>query len=180
MSIFDPSLVGELAALVTTSMQTIKSHHKIKGSIIPWLSGIVGAGAGLGWYLVSGQIDDGNGLLGVDWENIFRGTANGIAGAVAANGAYNIQKFLPIPNVLPTAQELDQSKLKEEVATQQVVVEAVSQGVPPEVAKEAVGLEPDDPPPNEVLEEVAPTTEEVVQNTEEKVSSDTVEEELIG
>ncbi|HEY9662923.1 MAG TPA: hypothetical protein V6C65_31145, partial [Allocoleopsis sp.] len=80
--ILDVQLIGEFAAIITTTMQTIKSHPKIKGSQIPWISGLVGACIGLGWYLVSGGIDDGSGFLNVDWANIFRGLFNGIAGAV--------------------------------------------------------------------------------------------------
>ena len=151
-SILDPTLIAELAAVTTASMQTLKSHPKIKGSMIPWISGVFGASAGVAWYLVSGKIDDGHGFFNVDWANIFRGVFNGVAGSVSANGAFNIQKFLPLPNVLPTAAELDHSALKEEVITTAVVEDAVAKGVDVDTAKEAVGRSPDDPP----LEEEKP------------------------
>ena len=161
--ILDVSLVGEFAAIITTTMQAIKAHPKIRGSQIPWISGVVGAAIGLTWYLVSGGLDDGHGLLGVDWANIFRGFFNGIAGAVTANAGFNIQKFLPdgVPKILPTSGEMNEQALKEAAKKQQDVVNAVTEGAPPEKAKEIAGLEKSDPPPTEVLEKLSPIPDEV-------------------
>lgn len=164
MAILDPVLIAEFAAIIATGMQAVKSHPKVKGSMIPWLSGIAGAGVGLGWYLVSGELKSPDALLHIDWADVYRGVFNGVAGAVTANTGYNIQKILPIPNVLPTASELDQQTLKETVKTQEMVVQAVAEGVPPKDAKEDVGLAPTDPPPLTSLETVAPTPTEVVQD----------------
>lgn len=163
--ILDLTLIGEMTAIVTTTMQAIKSHPKVKGSVIPYLSGGVGVVCGLGWFLVTGELESPDSILHVDWADTFRGIFNGVAGAVSANAGYNIQKFLPIPNILPTAGEMDAAKIKEELATKELVVEAVKEGIPPEDAKESIGLEPEDPPPtSEVVEEAA--TEQAAEDEE--------------
>lgn len=140
-------------------MQAVKAHPKIRGSQIPYISAIVGICIGVGWYLVSGGIDDGSGFLGVDWANIFRGLFNGVAGAVSANGAFNLQKILPIPNILPTSGEMNESALRETVTSVEQVKEAAKEGVPIPDAKDAVGLDENDPPPeNTVVSTAADTT----------------------
>ncbi len=148
MAILDPTLIGEISVIVSSSAQWLKANHKIKGSAIPFLSGIFGAIIGVGWNLVSGDIYDG----AMDWAEVFKGAFNGLAAAVGANGAFNLQKILPIPNVFPTSSEIDTSKMKEQSEATALVVEGVKSGVEPDVAKEIVGLEPSDPPPNVELE----------------------------
>lgn len=153
-AILDVVLIAEFTAIITAGMQAIKSHPKVQGSMIPWLSGVAGLGVGVGWYLVNGELVSSDSFLGVDWADMYRGVFNGVAGAVSANAGYNIQKILPIPNVLPTASEMDAQKLKEEVKTQDMIVDAVEAGVPPDRAKEKIGLDQNDPPPEEQLDAI--------------------------
>lgn len=158
MAIFDLTLMAEMAGLVTATMQAVKTHPKIRGSSIPRLSAVTGAGAATVWYAVTGDMLDSTSWLGIDWEYVFRGIFTGIGGAVLANGGYNLQKFLPIPNLLPTASELDASALNEQVVKKELVAVAVANGTDPVEAKKAVGLDPvADPPSVAVLEKIQPS-----------------------
>jgi hypothetical protein len=164
MAILDASLVAEIAGITTSVLQVIKSHPKIRGSFIPYLGGIIGVAIGVLWYIVSGDVIAKGAALGVDWQNIYRGLFNGVAGAVVAQGGYNIQKAIPLPNILPTSTEMDESKLKEEVRKHELVVEATQKGVDPKDAKKAVGLDPEsDPPSVETLEQMQPPDEQIVE-----------------
>ncbi len=141
ISIFDAILIGEMAVVVATSMQFAKSHPRIQGSMIPILSGITGMVLTLIWFLVQGLLFSDTALFHVDWVQTYRAIFNGLAGAIAANAGYNLQKFMPQANLLPTSNELDQSKIKEVVEKTEMVQSAVNAGVPKDIAKEVVGLE---------------------------------------
>lgn len=154
MEIFDTLLITEIAALVVVTMQAVKAYPRVRGSTIPALSAIVGVVSCLGWYAATGQLFLAD---GVEWANLYRGVFNGICGAVAANAGYNIQKALPGVNILPTATEMDKQVIDETVAKTELVTYAVTEGVPPHVAKHAVGL-PDDEAP--LLEHIPPTSVE--------------------
>jgi hypothetical protein len=153
-SILDFTLIGELALVVTVLTQAIKSHPKVRGSDIVWWAGPIGIVVSLLWYLALGKLTSGP-----HWINpmeCYRAVANGLVGAVGASAGYNVQKMLPIPNILPTVTEIDEQNIKEEVARQEHVVDAVVDGVEPDKAKEVVGLEKNEPPPVENLEEIQP------------------------
>ena len=163
MAIYDTSLIGEMAAAVTTTMQAIKAHPNVKGSAIPLLS--VGAGIVfcVCWFLVTGNLDSDIAPLHIEWSNIYKALFDGVAAAVIANAGFNIQKYLPIPNILPTAQEIDDNAMKEAVHKSELVAQGVSQGVPPDDAKKIVGLNPiTDPPSDRLLQAVAPPPAAIV------------------
>lgn len=106
----DLTLIGELALVILATMQLIKSHPRVKGSAIPYLSGVVGVVYALLWFLVNGRIYHD----GIHFGMIYEAVANGVVSAVSAITAYNAQKEIPfVPNLLPTATELDASKAKE-------------------------------------------------------------------
>ena len=151
-SILDALLIGEFSLTITAIMQTLKSKKGIPGSMIPPLSGIVGVALSLLWYAVNGDLRDSSIWLHVDWPNMYRGVVNGVIASVAANTGYVVQKNLPGFNLLPSASELRRAALAEEEDKQNLVVDAVQKGVPPETAKEAIGVDQSDPPPNEQLE----------------------------
>jgi len=153
-SILDLTLIGELAVLVGVVTQALKSHPKVRGSDIVWWVGPIGIVVSLLWYLSIGRLTSGSGY--VNFEELYRSIANGIVGAIGASVGYNIQKLAPIPNVLPTATEIDAQNLKEEAVKQQMVVGAASAGVKAETAKDVVGLDTNDPPPETILEAVSP------------------------
>lgn len=154
-SILDLTLVGELAILVGVVTQALKSHPKVRGSDIVWWVGPIGVVISLLWYLVVGKLDGGP--YHINFMELFRAVANGLVGAIGASVGYNIQKFAPIPNILPTATEIDKQNLKEEALKQEMVVAAVAKaGVKPDTAKDVVGLDKNDPPPEAVLEEISP------------------------
>lgn len=154
-SILDLTLIGELALLVSVTTQAIKSHPKVRGSDIVWWVGPIGIVTSLLWYLVIGKLIGGK--YYIDFTEAYRAIANGLVGAVGASVGYNIQKLAPIPNVLPTATEIDAQNLKEESIKQQMVVTAVAtSGVKPDTAKDVVGLDKNDPPPESLLDAVSP------------------------
>ena len=154
-SILDLTLIGELAMLVAVITQAVKSHPKVRGSDIVWWVGPIGIVTSLLWYLVTGKLFGGP--HHVDFMQVYRACANGLVGAIGASVGYNIQKYAPIPNILPTATEIDAQNLKEETAKQKMVVSAVAEaGVKPDTAKDVVGLDKNDPPPEQVLEEISP------------------------
>lgn len=162
-SILDLTLIGELAVLVGVVTQALKSHPKVRGSDIVWWVGPIGIIVSLLWFLVLGKLFSGPYV--VDFMELYRAIANGLVGAIGASVGYNIQKLAPIPNVLPTATEIDAQNLKEEAIKQQMVVSAVvTSGVKPDTAKDVVGLDKNDPPPEEVLDAVSP----IPQPTEEE------------
>lgn len=122
-SILDPILIGELGFVIVAIMQLIKSHPKMRGSDIPWLSGVVGALLSLLWFLVAGDLYHG----AMDWMNLYRSIAIGVVAAVASIIGYNVQKALPTPNILPTSNELTEQKLEEDMTkTVTTDVEAVA------------------------------------------------------
>lgn len=125
-SILDPVLIGELGFLITAIMQLMKSHPQMKGSSVPWLSGIVGVVACLLWYLSNGELIVTH---SIDWIHLYQGFANGVVSAVASIIGYNVQKALPTPNILPTSQELAEQRLQED-ATQAAVENAEDAGIP--------------------------------------------------
>lgn len=151
MDILDPELIAQLAAGITATMQFVKSNARVKGSDIPYLSGIVGAIVGVLYFMVNGDLNGVHSLWGVDWSNAFRGAFNGIIAAVSSNGVYNLQKVLPIPNLLPTAGEMDEHKLKEELAAKARNEVAIAEGV----EKPA----PSSPPPAVVVPAETPAEE---------------------
>jgi hypothetical protein len=158
-SILDLTLIGELAVLVGVITQALKSHPKVRGSDIVWWVGPIGIIVSLLWYLVVGKLISGPYFF--NFIELFRACANGVVGAVGASVGYNIQKFSPIPNILPTATEIDAQNLKEESRKQQMVVTAVAtSGVKPETAKDVVGLDKNDPPPEAALDAVSPMPQE--------------------
>src|SRR5687768_15947568 len=165
-SILDLTLVGELALLTSVLTQAIKSHPKVRGSDIVWWSGPIGILAALIWYLVVGKLTSGDYFI--NFKEAYRASANGIVGAIGASAGYNLQKALPFPNLLPTASEIDAQNLKEEATKQTMVVKAVATGVEPDSAKEVVGLDENDPPPDELLEAVSP------------LPTETKDEEIVG
>jgi hypothetical protein len=161
MGILDPALIAEIAGITTAILQSIKSHPKVRGSSIPYLGGFVGVAVGFVWYVVSGDLLSEGGIWGIDWQNSYRGILNGVAGSVVAQGGYNLQKALPIPNLLPSANEMDEKAIQEEVTKQTLVVDAAQSGVDPKKAKEAVGLTHEEPPPVAELKEIQPTPTEM-------------------
>jgi hypothetical protein len=89
--------------------------------------------------------------------NAYRAFCNGVVAVTTAAAGYVAQKAAPFPNLLPTTTEINAQKIKDEVTRQEMVVEAVKKGVEPETAKDKVGLDENDPPPTEVLEQIQPT-----------------------
>lgn len=157
-SILDATLIGELSLLVAVVTQAIKSHPKVRGSDIVWWTGPIGIAVALLWYLTVGKLISGE--YYINFKETFRAFANGIVGAVGASAGYNLQKALPFPNILPTASEIDAQNVKEEALKQQVVIGGVISGVKPETAKEVVGLDEQDPPPEDLLAAVSPTADD--------------------
>lgn len=163
MAIYDTNLIGEMAAAVTTTMQAAKGHPKVRGSAIPLLSVAAGVIFCVCWFLVTGDLDSTIAPLHVEWSNIYKAVFDGVAAAVIANAGFNIQKYLPIPNILPTAQQIDENAMKEAVHKTELVTQGVSQGVSPEDAKKIVGLDPTtDPPSDRLLQAVAPPPAAIV------------------
>lgn len=156
MDIISFEFIALLALVVTAITQTIKSHPKITGQNTTYVSAFIGVLMSYLWYAAKGDFVNHSAWHNVDWMNIYRAFANGIVATTTAWVGYNAQKAAPIPNLLPTATEINQKRLDEQVEKQQSVVEAVVQGVEPDVAKETVGLKTTDPPPNDVLEAMKP------------------------
>lgn len=156
MDIVSFEFIALLALVVASVTQISKYHPKITGVVAPYVS--VGAGVILSflWFLVKGDLLSKGAPLGIDWMNAFRAFCNGVVAVTTAAAGYIAQKAAPIPNLLPTATEIDASKIKDEVARQQLVVEAVQKGMEPEDAKETMGLKQDDPPPEDELEQIQP------------------------
>ena len=159
MEILDLVLVGEISLITAVVVQSIKSHPKVKGSDIAWWTGPIGIVLCVIWFIALGKLDDGAFII--NFKELYRAVAIGVVGAVGASIGYNVQKFAPIPNLLPTSNELKESAVREETVRTALVVEASAEGVEPNVAKEAVGLEPHDPPPNVELEAIQPEPSEI-------------------
>lgn len=157
MDILSFEFMALLAIVITGTVQTAKHSSRVHGSVAPYLSVIVGVVLSYLWFLVSGDLHNKDAHWNIDWQNMYRAFANGIGASTSATIAYQAQKAVPIPNLLPTATEIDESKLKEQVAKQKQIVAAVAEGLDPRTAKETVGLETSDPPPQPVLEEIKPT-----------------------
>jgi hypothetical protein len=153
-SFIDFTFIGELALILTAILQVLKSVKGIAGSKIPPLSAPIGVACGVLWYLVSGDLHNSHAFISVDWMNLYRGVSGGFLAAMSSTAGYEVQKNLPLPNILPTASEMRTSYIKEETQKQQLVVEAVQQGLEPEKAKDVLGLPQDTPPPNAELEKV--------------------------
>jgi len=114
------ALVAELAVFITCLMQIIKSHPKVPGSIVPYLSGVVGVVSCLLWFLVNGTFFLGDNII--NWVSVYQGIAIGVVAAVTSMMGYNLQKVLPVPNLLPTTGELDEQRKKEELADNATVI----------------------------------------------------------
>lgn len=108
----DWQLVGELTVVIIAIMQLIKSHPATNGSDIPWLSGLVGIVVAVGWFAVHGTIYHN---AHVDWIDLYRAVVMGAVAATFGIAAYNTQKALPIPNILPTSSEMSNQKVAEDV-----------------------------------------------------------------
>lgn len=107
MQFLDPSLVGELSAAVLGVTQAIKNKKRLRGVDGELIAVAVGFVVGVCWFIARGDIVDPSAWGGVNWKEMFQGAINGILGGIAASTGFNIQKVLPIPNVLPTRQEKD-------------------------------------------------------------------------
>jgi hypothetical protein len=121
--IIDWTIVGELSFVVLALMQLVKSRtgdKSVRGSAIPWLSGIVAVACSLLWFLVNGQLVNIHDIhwAGLNWVNVYRAIAMGAIAAVGSIAMYNAQKAMPIPNLLPTTNEMAQQHLAENVSQQ--------------------------------------------------------------
>lgn len=164
--IVDLVLVGELAMVVTALMQIVKSHPRMPGSAVPYISGIVGVVASLLWFLVNGELYDG----GMDWINLYKSVAVGIVGAVASIMGYNLQKALPTPNLLPTSNELNQQRMKEDVAATGAAEVTTTASFTTEVIKEETTLiNTDDSIEKDTSETVITTTDKEASGDDESV-----------
>lgn len=156
MDILDFEFLALLALLVAAITQTVKRHPKINNNNVTYVSAVVGILMSYLWYAAKGDFASSRAWLGVDWMNVYRAFSNGIVATTTAWIGYNAQKAAPIPNLLPTVEEMDEKRLQHEVTKTHNVVEAVSKGVEPDKAKNLVGLDENDPPPNEELEKIKP------------------------
>lgn len=107
MQFLDPSLVAELSAAVLGVTQAIKNKKRLRGIDGEVIAIAVGLCVGVVWFVARGDIIDPSSWGGVNWKEMFQGAINGILGGIAASTGFNIQKYLPVPNVLPTRQEKD-------------------------------------------------------------------------
>jgi hypothetical protein len=157
MDIISFEFIALLALVVASVTQISKYHPKITGNLAPYVSVFFGLVLSFGWFLVKGDLRSSHAPLHVDWMNAYRAFCNGVVAVTTAAAGYVAQKAAPFPNLLPTTTEINAQKIKDEVTRQEMVVEAVKKGVEPETAKDKVGLDENDPPPTEVLEQIQPT-----------------------
>jgi len=142
----DMAFVGEVAIATTAVLQLLKSVKGIPGSKIPPLSGPVGALLALLWMLAIGEVYHESAW---DWANIYKAVVCGFIAATVATASYEVQKNIPLPNILPTAEELRAAALKETLVKKEMVESAVDEGVPIEQAKEILDVDADEPPQTE-------------------------------
>lgn len=136
-TIVDLVLVGELALFIASLMQILKSHPKMPGSVVPYLSGVLGVVACLLWFTVNGELFRDN---SINWIDLYRGVAIGIVAAVTSIMGYNLQKALPTPNLLPTSSELAQQRMKESVEKTALSEVTTTAAITTEVIKEETTL----------------------------------------
>ena len=105
MEILDVTLIAEFTAIVNAGVQAMKNRPQLKnvdGEVLAFSVGLI---VGLGWFLVTGRIADADSYLHVNWVELVRGVLNGGAAGLAASGVFNLQTYLPMPNLLPTRTE---------------------------------------------------------------------------
>lgn len=107
MNFIDGGVIAEVAAAVAGVTQWLKNEPRLKHINGQFLAVLIGLVIGLGWFLVQGQFGSELALDKIAWHNVFKATINGVLAGISATGVYNLQKFLPIPNLLPTRSELD-------------------------------------------------------------------------
>jgi len=156
----DFEVIGTLAVLLISVTQILKYHAKFNAKITPFFTGGLGIVLSLLWYLVNGRLETHHAPLRVDWINLYQACASACVAVTTAAAGFLAQKMAPIPNLLPTSSEINQGKLDSVLQKQQSVVDAVEKGMEPQVAKDIVGLPKDEPPPNEILEEIQPVLPE--------------------
>lgn len=142
----DLAFVGQVAIATTACLQILKSIKGIPGSKIPPLSGPVGAVIALLWMFAIGDAHH-NGTF--DWANIYKAVMCGIIAATVATASYEVQKNIPLPNLLPTATELRKAAMDEMIEKKELVEDATKEGVDVDTAKEVLGVAEDEPPPTE-------------------------------
>lgn len=104
MDLLNLARIGEMIVAVSAFMQYVKRRKTLRKRDGETLSLTLGVVLCLGWALVLGEIFL---ATGVNWIEVFRAVVNGGIAGISASGLFNIQKFLPIPNLLPTRSELD-------------------------------------------------------------------------
>lgn len=98
MSVVDWSLIAQVTVAVTAAMQIVKAKkpfNRVDGEYLA-----AGLGIGIAAYFCLMMPN-----AFVTWQDWMRCLASGLVAGVTASGAYNVQKALPFPNVLPTRQE---------------------------------------------------------------------------
>lgn len=105
MAFIDPGLVAELSATVLGVTQAIKNRPRLKKLDGEVIAVAVGTLTGLVWFLSRGEIIRGLSWHQVSWSEAFTAAVNGLLGGVAASTGFNLQKVLPVPNLLLTRSE---------------------------------------------------------------------------
>lgn len=105
MGFLDPALIAELSATVLGVTQAVKNQPRLKridGELIAVAAGTL---TGVLWFLSRGEIVHDLAWHAVNWQEGFTALVNGLLGGIAASTGFNLQKVLPIPNLLPTRTE---------------------------------------------------------------------------
>lgn len=98
VDIIDWQMTAQVTLVVTAAMQILKAKSPFNRIDGEYLAAIVGILIAIYFCLVT----PGGETTWVDW---MRCAASGLVAGIAASGAYNVQKALPIPNMLPTRNE---------------------------------------------------------------------------
>lgn len=98
MDIIDWQLTVQVSVVVAAAMQVLKTKHPFNRLDGEYLAAIIGVVVALYFCLVLPGVESS----WIDWVHC---SVSGLVAGVMASGAYNMQKAMPFPNILPTRKE---------------------------------------------------------------------------
>jgi hypothetical protein len=102
VDIIDWQVTAQVTVVVAATMQILKAKSPFNRIDGEYLAAIVGILIAIYFCLVT----PGEEASWVDW---MRCAASGLVAGIAASGAYNVQKALPFPNMLPSRHDREPS-----------------------------------------------------------------------
>jgi hypothetical protein len=102
VDIIDWQVTAQVTVVVAAAMQILKAKSPFNRIDGEYLAAIVGILVAIYFCLVT----PGEEVSWIDW---MRCAASGLVAGIAASGAYNVQKALPFPNMLPSRTDKEAS-----------------------------------------------------------------------